>query len=305
MSHDFVEAALLRRAGWEVWMAPDIGGSFEEPPPTLMDYLIRDRRWCQGNLQHLRVIFAQGLTLPSRMHMAMGMMSYLSSPLWLVLLIVSGTEMMSYRPPPAASLSGSSHPSLCLSCRRTGDIGGRHTGAAVRAQTAGGRHGSGRRSPHPCPWRHRALMAGRDLGSLVLDPDGPDHDAAAQLVCVLYPDGHVYRMEFADPHRSRPAAGAGGKEIRAPHHHRRNRSLLALAICARQFRLVCAAPGRLVPLCSTGLLSSSPLLGQVAREDHLFLVPSESRGLQGTGSRPWPCRPPASAFRPGPETGAG
>ena len=60
MSHDFVEAALLRRAGWEVWMAPDIGGSFEEPPPTLMDYLIRDRRWCQGNLQHLRVVFAQG-----------------------------------------------------------------------------------------------------------------------------------------------------------------------------------------------------------------------------------------------------
>src|ERR1700678_3014294 len=58
MSHDFVEAALLRRAGWEVWMAPDIGGSFEEPPPSLMDYLIRDRRWCQGNLQHLRVVFA-------------------------------------------------------------------------------------------------------------------------------------------------------------------------------------------------------------------------------------------------------
>ena len=85
MSHDFVEAALLRRAGWEVWMAPDIGGSFEEPPPTLMDYLIRDRRWCQGNLQHLRVVFAQGLTLPSRLHMAMGIMSYVSSPLWLLL----------------------------------------------------------------------------------------------------------------------------------------------------------------------------------------------------------------------------
>ncbi|HXB52880.1 MAG TPA: glucans biosynthesis glucosyltransferase MdoH, partial [Rhizomicrobium sp.] len=82
MSHDFVEAALLRRAGWDVWMAPDIGGSFEEPPPTLMDYLIRDRRWCQGNLQHLRIVFAQGLTLPSRLHLAMGIMSYVSSPLW-------------------------------------------------------------------------------------------------------------------------------------------------------------------------------------------------------------------------------
>ena len=105
MSHDFVEAALLRRAGWEVWMAPDIGGSFEEPPPTLMDYLIRDRRWCQGNLQHLRVVFAKGLTLPSRLHLAMGIMSYLSSPLWLLLLIVSIMEMMSFgTPAPRAGL---------------------------------------------------------------------------------------------------------------------------------------------------------------------------------------------------------
>jgi membrane glycosyltransferase len=100
MSHDFVEAALLRRAGWEVWMAPDIGGSFEEPPPTLMDYLIRDRRWCQGNLQHLRVVFAKGLALPSRLHLAMGIMSYLSSPLWLLLLIVSTLEMMRFSPGP-------------------------------------------------------------------------------------------------------------------------------------------------------------------------------------------------------------
>ena len=103
MSHDFVEAALLRRAGWEVWMAPDIGGSFEEPPPTLMDYLIRDRRWCQGNLQHLRVVFAQGLTLPSRLHLAMGIMSYVSSPLWLLLLVVSALEMLSFKPSSVSS----------------------------------------------------------------------------------------------------------------------------------------------------------------------------------------------------------
>jgi membrane glycosyltransferase len=91
MSHDFVEAALLRRAGWEVWMAPDIGGSFEEPPPTIPDYLLRDRRWCQGNLQHLRIVFAEGLKLPSRLHLAMGIMSYASSPLWLLLLIASAS----------------------------------------------------------------------------------------------------------------------------------------------------------------------------------------------------------------------
>jgi len=98
MSHDFIEAALLRRAGCEVWIAPDIGGSFEEPPPTLLDYLIRDRRWCQGNLQHLRIVFAQGLALPSRLHLALGIMSYVSSPLWLLLLLVSIADMMSSNP---------------------------------------------------------------------------------------------------------------------------------------------------------------------------------------------------------------
>ena len=63
MSHDFVEAAFLLRAGWEVWMAPDLTGSYEEPPPTVYDHLKRDRRWAQGNLQHSRVLLAQGLNL--------------------------------------------------------------------------------------------------------------------------------------------------------------------------------------------------------------------------------------------------
>jgi membrane glycosyltransferase len=106
MSHDFVEAAFLRRAGWDVWMTADLGGSFEEPPPTLLDHLIRDRRWCQGNLQHLRIVFAQGLTLPSRLHLAMGIMSYVASPLWLLLLLVSAIDMITYVPPVSASYIG-------------------------------------------------------------------------------------------------------------------------------------------------------------------------------------------------------
>ena len=96
MSHDFVEAAFLRRAGWEVWMAPDLGGSFEEPPPSIYDFLKRDRRWAQGNLQHARVLIAQGIRFPSRLHMVMGVMSYLSSPLWLLMLIVSATALVPY-----------------------------------------------------------------------------------------------------------------------------------------------------------------------------------------------------------------
>lgn len=87
LSHDFVEAGLLRRRGWVVRMAPDIGGSFEEMPPTLSDVSIRDRRWLQGNLQHLRLIGASGLTAITRLHFLIGVMSYLTSPLWFLLIL--------------------------------------------------------------------------------------------------------------------------------------------------------------------------------------------------------------------------
>jgi membrane glycosyltransferase len=83
LSHDFVEAALLCRAGWEVRIAHDLSGSWEELPPTLTAYVARDRRWCQGNLQHVRVALSEGLRPMSRLHMACGVASYVSSPLWL------------------------------------------------------------------------------------------------------------------------------------------------------------------------------------------------------------------------------
>jgi membrane glycosyltransferase len=88
LSHDFVEAALIRRGGWKVRMAVDLEGSWEESPPSLVDVAIRDRRWAQGNLQHSKVMGAAGLATTSRLHFLIGIMSYLSSPLWLCLLIV-------------------------------------------------------------------------------------------------------------------------------------------------------------------------------------------------------------------------
>ncbi|MFP4559962.1 MAG: glucans biosynthesis glucosyltransferase MdoH [Thiohalorhabdus sp.] len=94
LSHDFVEAALLRRAGWQVWMAPWLGGSYEEAPPNLVEHLKRDRRWCQGNLQHTRLLLARGLRLPSRIHLGMGILTYLSSPLWLAFLVLAGVEAL-------------------------------------------------------------------------------------------------------------------------------------------------------------------------------------------------------------------
>ncbi len=89
LSHDFVEAALMHRAGFKVCLAHDLEGSYEECPPTLIHHAQRDQRWCQGNLQHLRLVFASALRPISRVHLGMGVMSYLSSPLWMLSLILS------------------------------------------------------------------------------------------------------------------------------------------------------------------------------------------------------------------------
>ena len=87
MSHDLVEAALLRRQGWACHMVDLPDGSYEEYPPTAIDHAVRDRRWCQGNLQHLRLLGSKGFHWVSRLQLLMGGSSYATSPLWLLLLI--------------------------------------------------------------------------------------------------------------------------------------------------------------------------------------------------------------------------
>jgi len=89
LSHDFVEAALMRRAGWAVWIAYDLPGSHEEMPPNLIDELKRDRRWCQGNLINFRLSFARGLHPSHRAVFLTGAMAYLSAPLWFAFLMAS------------------------------------------------------------------------------------------------------------------------------------------------------------------------------------------------------------------------
>jgi membrane glycosyltransferase len=90
LSHDFVEAALLRRGGWDVWLLTHLGGSYEELPANLIDYAKRDRRWAQGNLQHLRLLAAPGLHGVSRLHLLFGAVAYLASLFWL-LMLAAGT----------------------------------------------------------------------------------------------------------------------------------------------------------------------------------------------------------------------
>ncbi|EHA13776.1 glucans biosynthesis glucosyltransferase MdoH [Halomonas sp. HAL1] len=89
LSHDFVEAALMRRAGWGVWIAYKLEGSYEEMPPNLLDELNRDRRWCHGNLMNFRLFFSQGIHPVHRAVFLTGLMSYLSAPLWCLFLVLS------------------------------------------------------------------------------------------------------------------------------------------------------------------------------------------------------------------------
>ena len=94
LSHDFVEAAFMGRAGYEVWLEPNLEGTYEESPPTLVDELTRDKRWAKGNLQHLwLLLFEPGLRSAHRMAFLNGLMSYCTSPLWLAFLVLSTFEV--------------------------------------------------------------------------------------------------------------------------------------------------------------------------------------------------------------------
>ena len=97
LSHDFVEAAWIRRAGWSVALDPDTRGSAEDGPQTLGEFHRRDRRWCQGNLQHLRIIGEAGLDPVSRLHLASGIAGYLVAPVWLTLMVLVAADAVAIR----------------------------------------------------------------------------------------------------------------------------------------------------------------------------------------------------------------
>jgi membrane glycosyltransferase len=84
MSHDVVEAGLLRRGGWGVHVTPTLSGSYEETPPSLLEFMKRERRWCQGNLQHVALLNAPGFHWMSRFQLVVGLLAYLASPIWLL-----------------------------------------------------------------------------------------------------------------------------------------------------------------------------------------------------------------------------
>jgi membrane glycosyltransferase len=92
LSHDFVEAALMGRAGWALWLAYDLPGTWEETPSSLLEEMKRDRRWCQGNIQHLRLLPTEGLYGAHRALFLNGVLSYVSALLWFLFLVLSTAE---------------------------------------------------------------------------------------------------------------------------------------------------------------------------------------------------------------------
>ncbi|MES2248893.1 MAG: glucans biosynthesis glucosyltransferase MdoH [Pseudomonadota bacterium] len=120
MSHDFVEAALMRRAGYHVWLVSDLVGSYEQQPPDLLAELQRDRRWCQGNLQNARLMAEPGIHPVHRAMFVTGTMAYVSAPLWLAFLTLgtalwlSGSSLVSSWNVLPAELAGLWVWTLCL-----------------------------------------------------------------------------------------------------------------------------------------------------------------------------------------------
>jgi len=110
LSHDFVEAALLARGGWKVRLDPDLGGSYEEAPASLLEYAKRDRRWCQGNLQHSMVLGTPGFPYWSRVALLQGIMAYLASPMWALFLLVSLLALIVAPAPVYFPIAGSGVP---------------------------------------------------------------------------------------------------------------------------------------------------------------------------------------------------
>jgi len=92
MSHDTIEASLMRLAGYQVWFAYLEPGSYEEGPPNFLESLKRDRRWCQGNLQHFWFLFAPSTSFANRLHIFFGLMAYLTAPMLVVFIIASAVD---------------------------------------------------------------------------------------------------------------------------------------------------------------------------------------------------------------------
>ena len=210
MSHDFVEAALMRRGGWAVWLAFDLEGSYEEMPPTLLDELKRDRRWCQGNMQHLRLLFTKGLCPVHRALFLNGAFSYISALLWFFFLtLCTGAAMYQalHKPdyfPPERSLFPNWpvwHPEWSIGLLAfTAVILFLPKGLAIRAYSSA-------KGPGQTLWRRAQAHHKRHHGSAVLDPACACADAVSQQIRIYHHARAAGRLGRAAARRPRDSLG--------------------------------------------------------------------------------------------------
>ncbi len=100
LSHDQIEAALMRRAGYDVRVLPEEELGWEENPPTLIEFIRRDLRWCQGNMQYWRFLTLPDLKPVSRYNLAIAILMFIGSPAWIGMLVL-GTLLLAFAPTPA------------------------------------------------------------------------------------------------------------------------------------------------------------------------------------------------------------
>lgn len=115
LSHDLVEAVLMRRAGYEVRIYAQEDLSWEENPPSLSEYIRRDLRWCEGNLQYIHLLRLPHLKLLSRLQLLLAIFMFLGSPAWIVLILM-GTIATGLYPDWAASVGQNALAVFLLLC---------------------------------------------------------------------------------------------------------------------------------------------------------------------------------------------
>jgi membrane glycosyltransferase len=114
LSHDQIEAALMRRAGYDVRVLPEEDLGWEENPPTLIEFIRRDQRWCQGTLQYSHFLFLPGMKIVSRFQLAFAMLMFLGSPAWIGLLVVGTLALAAAKTPADFIRPGAGHALLAI-----------------------------------------------------------------------------------------------------------------------------------------------------------------------------------------------
>ena len=283
LSHDFVEAALMRRGGYKVRMA-DCGGSWEESPPSLIDVAIRDRRWAQGNLQHMKIVGTAGLSFTSRLHLGIGIMSYLSSPLWL-LMLASASRSRHAVAPDTARIFQSRFPAVSdlAALRRRADDDlvlvqhdraddSEDAGADPRAAVA----------PHPARLRRRHRRDRQLLsGDRAVRAVCAHSDAGAEPPCVRGVHGPRFGLEAAAPRRRRHLVDRRLAFPQAAHallHDRRSSSISCRPRCSLWVSPALLGLFLSVPLSRA---SGSESLGRPALK---VRVAAHARGTRATGA---------------------